>query len=156
MKHVKNYCIIIFLLAFQAAHADIRLFNYQSLKQIETSYHNKKFLISFWSIDCPACFKELALFKQLEKQYKDMNLVLVNTDGPEQIDEVNTIIEEYSLQGTEHWIFSDSNTLRLRYNIDDQWGGELPRSYFYDRAHNRVAVSGVIPRQSIVNWLQSN
>ncbi len=156
MKHVKHFYIIVFLLAFQTANADIRLFNYQSLKQIETSYHNEKFLISFWSIDCPACFKELSLFKQLEKQHKDMNLVLVNTDGPGQINEVNNIIKEYSLQGSEHWIFSDSNTLRLRYNIDDQWAGELPRTYFYDRTHNRVAVSGLISRQSIVNWLQAN
>ena len=42
---------------------------------------------------------------------------------------------------------------KLRYGIDPSWFGELPRSYFYDAAHNRLPHSGALNEDHIEAWL---
>lgn len=143
------------LLSYQSCFADIKHFSFDSIKKIENSYVNKKFVVAFWSIDCPPCMQELALLKQATDAHDDINLVLVNTDNLEFLDEANKTLSEFSLLKKDNWIFAEGNTEKLRYRIDKQWAGELPRSYFYDETHHRQSVSGAISEAFLQKWLHT-
>ena len=42
---------------------------------------------------------------------------------------------------------------KLRYVIDQDWYGELPRSYYYDADHQRSSHSGTLSQQQLSAWL---
>jgi len=110
-----------------------------------------------WSLDCPPCIKELNSLGMLYKQYPDLNMVLVSTDSPERIDEINNLLNRFDLQNIDNWVFSTDSIQKLRYTIDPQWYGELPRSYFHDKQPTeRSAVTGILDTQHIVSWLKKN
>jgi hypothetical protein len=49
-----------------------------------------------------------------------------------------------------HWAVGDAPAEQLRYLIDPQWRGELPRSYWFDADGRRIAAhSGLITPQTI-------
>ena len=50
--------------------------------------------------------------------------------------------------------FTDPNIERLRYTIDPDWFGALPRSYFYDERGNRKGVSGLLSKEKIYSGLR--
>jgi hypothetical protein len=47
-------------------------------------------------------------------------------------------------------MFSDENSDKLRFEIDPKWYGELPRTYFFNAAHQRVGMSGVLSKKEIL------
>jgi hypothetical protein len=53
------------------------------------------------------------------------------------------------------WQFSESDDERLRYSIDKQWYGELPRTYYYDKAHQIKSLSGSQDEEWLKQWGKS-
>ena len=129
------------------------LFEPESLKKIEQAYAGQPFLLVMWSLDCPPCREELALLSEFSKQHRDFKLVLVSTDAADASAQVAEVLAEQQLNHVESWVFSEAGADRLRYEIDPDWYGEIPRSYFYDQNHQRTAVSGALKKQQIVTWL---
>ena len=43
---------------------------------------------------------------------------------------------------------------RIRYGVDPEWYGELPRTYFYNNEGNREAHSGILTKKLLSQWLQ--
>jgi thiol-disulfide isomerase/thioredoxin len=135
------------------ATADIRTFNQGSINAIENSKQNRAFVLMLWSLDCPPCFKELAMLQKLPPKWQN-RVVLINTDGAEQTTAVDKIVEEFQLHNIQHWIFSQTMSPALRHSIDPNWRGELPRSYFYN-GRERISYSGLVTRVKIDNWLRA-
>ncbi len=131
--------------AQQPFHAD-------SLAGIERQFTGESFLLVLWSVDCPPCYRELEILGRVQQEYPQMNLVLVATDPITMQHETAMVLEEYRLEVSANWIFADSHVERLRYSIDPQWYGELPRSYFYDEEHQRTAHSGVLTEAQVRHW----
>ena len=44
-------------------------------------------------------------------------------------------------------VFTEDNSAKLRFEIDPSWYGELPRTYFFDKKHQRSGLSGVISHE---------
>lgn len=126
-----------------------------SLEQIERRFAGEPFLLVLWSADCAPCRTELAILGETSRRRPEMNFVLVATDNLELQPTLIEILDEYGLGDAESWIFADPNVERLRYSIDPNWFGELPRSYFYDRNSNRTGVSGQLSRDRIIDWLKT-
>ncbi|MDN5935593.1 MAG: hypothetical protein L0H75_05370 [Nitrosospira sp.] len=42
------------------------------------------------------------------------------------------------------------------YRRDHRWYGEVPRTYFYDRKHQREAKTGLISKKFVEDWLARN
>lgn len=132
-----------------------RSFEKDSIKLIEKKYESKPLLLVMWSIECTPCRAELKLLGELKQKYPEMNLVLVATDNISQQKKLDKILLDYHLSEVDAWAFAGSNAEQLRYAVDAEWFGELPRSYFYNAAHERVGISGKLKAQSILNWLNS-
>jgi thiol-disulfide isomerase/thioredoxin len=150
------WLMILVIASADAAQLPERLqpFMADSLQTMERSREEQAFFIVLWALDCPPCRKELELLGQLRRRYENLPLVLISTDGADQVADVVALLEKYSLADADNWIFADAYVERLRYAIDPQWYGELPRSYFYDRDHNRKAFSGILKEQALQDWLR--
>lgn len=130
----------------------VQRFNANSLSVIEERYRDKHFIMVLWSLECPPCFKELDLLSRWQKD-QGFHLVLINIDAPELKGEVEKILEEKHLHHADSWQFDAGAQMKLRYSIDPQWYGELPRSYFYQTGRQRQAVSGLISEAMLKQWL---
>lgn len=127
-----------------------------SYQQIVSARAGKPFIISLWSLDCTYCRDDMVLFGKLSKKYPDLGLVLISTDTPEQLKEIERTLQKYPLKKAESWVFADSFVERLRYEVDTQWYGELPRTYFYDAQGHVLALSGKLDYAQIERWVRAN
>ncbi len=138
--------------AAQISHHFVR----GSYQKIVSARAGKPFIVSLWSLDCTYCRDDMVLFGELSKKYHDLDLVLISTDTPEQIKEIERALLKYPLKKAESWIFADSFVERLRYEVDTQWYGELPRTYFYDAQGHALALSGKLDYGQIERWISKN
>lgn len=132
----------------------LKPFQTDSLAQITAAREGRPFLLLLWSLDCPPCLKELGQLQELAKTPAAQGLVLVSTDGPAQRADAQRTLQRLGLERLDNWIFADDFAARLRYHIDPDWFGELPRAYFYGADHRRTAKSGVLNPQWLQHWLQ--
>jgi len=132
---------------------DIRAFTAQSFAQIKADRAGQPFVLALWSVDCPPCMVELELLGRLRDQYPDLPLVLVSTDDIALQADAEDFLKDYGLDDMTSWMFADDYAAPLRYSIDPQWFGELPRSYHFDAQHQFEAHSGIMTEAQLRSWL---
>ena len=150
-----SFIILFFLFAPVTAGETIQKFVPGSYQKILQAYKGESFAMVLWSLDCPPCYKELATLGRLRQQ-KKINLVLISTDDSANQKELLNVLENSQLQQADVWVFSQGQAERLRYEIDNHWYGELPRSYLFSRNHQRQALSGVLSDKALTDWLKNN
>lgn len=134
------------------AEDNIQAFTADSFAEIKARFAGEEFLLGLWSVDCPPCLVELDLMGRLLEEHPSLPFVLVSTDSIEERELALEFLEDYGLADRETWMFADSFTERLRYSIDPNWFGELPRSYFFDASHQRQSHSGVMSEDLLESW----
>jgi len=133
--------------------AEIKPFDAKSMATIEANYSGKPFALLVWSIDCLPCRQEFEMIREVKSSYPDLNLVTLATESLNEFPELESILAAHNLSQQDNWAFSQSNSHQLRFKLDPNWYGELPRAYFYDAKHKRFAVSGKLQKSQIVTWL---
>ncbi|MDN5869487.1 MAG: TlpA family protein disulfide reductase [Nitrococcus sp.] len=123
-----------------------------SLPNILDAHAGEPFLLVLWSLRCLPCREEMDLLADMRRQHPDLEVVFISTDGVNRRDMVAGALAQHGLENAESWIFAGP-VQRLRYAIDPAWYGVLPRSYFYDANHERVAVNGSLEKAQILAWL---
>lgn len=155
MRSLRLVCLLASLAAAPATAGDLAAFDATSLRQIETRYAGKPFILGLWSVSwCGSCIEDLSLLGRLAKTRKHLPLVLVSVDGPEQAEAITKMLRKLGLEKAEAWVFDDAIPERVRRSVDPAWQGELPRTYFYDKTHRREAVAGVIDEAALKAWLR--
>ena len=135
------------------SHADnFRPFTDGSFEQIKGSFAGGEFLVGLWSVDCPPCLVELDMMGEVLKLNPDFPFVLISTDSIDDREFAAEFLEEFDLHQKESWMFADNFEERLRYSIDPNWFGELPRSYFFDSDHQMNAPSGIMTAELLQAW----
>ncbi|ALO45774.1 hypothetical protein PS2015_1112 [Pseudohongiella spirulinae] len=132
---------------------DIRAFTTTTFEDIKTQREGQPFVLALWSVTCPPCMVELDMFGELLKEQPGLPLVLVSTDDIEGMEDALDFLYDYELDGITSWMFADSFTERLRYSIDPNWFGELPRSYYFNENHAAEAHSGILQEDQVRYWL---
>lgn len=143
-----------FLLAAPSFAQEIRPFESGSLEKIVAEHKARPFVLALWSLTCPHCAGELEMLGDLSGKYPDLDVVLVSTDTPQEIEAIAAALKHHRLGGAETWVFADAFTERLRFEIDRQWQGELPRIYFYDAGRAVETVTGKLRRERVERWIQ--
>jgi len=131
-------------------------FNQNAFIALKQQKLGVRWLMVVWSLDCPACFKELALIQKLQKATPNtaLNVIYINAD--DNIDvafERKQVLAVYGMQNVENFYFTDGQADRSRYLLDPNWYGELPRSYFVDEKGVFHGKSGLLDEVLISNWL---
>ena len=121
---------------------------------IEKKYLNQPLIISFWSIDCPYCIDDLKKLGKALSKNTNVKLITVCVDGKESAKKAERILSQANLPKHEQYQYAEVDEDRLRYNIDPAWYGELPRTYFYDAAHQVTPLSGKISNSFLDKWFK--
>lgn len=148
------FALLPFVPAPAMAAQEIKPFVRGSYQQIVAARQGKPFIVNFWSLTCSYCMVELAMLKKLKKKYPGLDLVLVSTDTPEEEKAVSATLAKFSLGKAEAWVFADSYTERLRFEIDKKWQGELPRTYFFSPKKEATAISGKLEYKEVEQWVK--
>lgn len=142
-----------------AAEVNIKSFQKGSYQSMLTEYQGQPLVLILWSVTCSACLDEMELIHNIHQQQPKLNMLMLSVDGPEFHQEMTQIIKQAKLTDIDHWSFAEDNSPALRYAIDSQWYGELPRTYFFNAQHDKTGISGVLsPKKykEIVAELVSN
>ena len=158
---MKTKYLLIFLLFFSffkttayATDTKIKTFNNGSYQQLLADYKDKAFVLIIWSITCSSCLKEMSFISKLHQQQPELNLIMLTVDDNSVSSQINEIIRKFRLKDLEHWVFAENNSAKLRYEIDSSWYGELPRTYFFNKQHQRTGVSGIINEEKYLEMLK--
>jgi hypothetical protein len=133
--------------------AELQPFVAGSMQQIRSAHADQPFVLMLWSITCSHCQEELARLGTLQRQHPELKIILVSTDTPDDAEAVSATLARHGLVRAEAWVYADEFVERLRFAIDPRWGGELPRSYFFDRRHRVTAHSGTLTAAQLQQWV---
>jgi thiol-disulfide isomerase/thioredoxin len=143
-------CYLLLTIMAQATPAEtagLKPFVAGSYRHLLDSNAQKPFMLVIWSITCSSCLKDMALLNKMHKVNPKINMVMLSTDDVSATEQVQQILAKNELTGLENWLFADENPQKLRYEIDPRWYGELPRTYFLNKNHEREGVSGVLSQE---------
>ncbi len=131
----------------QAESPLLKPFTSGSYQQLLTSNEGKPFMLAVWSITCPSCIKDMAVLNAVHKAKPELKIIMLSTDDSAESAEAEKILASNQLTDLEQWIYAEENTQKLQFEIDPKWYGELPRTYFFDKTHQRDGVSGVLSKE---------
>lgn len=150
-KRLIYLSLLLFFIAFatpiQAEQAAIKPFVSGSYKQLLENKTSKPFMLVIWSITCSSCLKDMALLNKMHKAYPKVDMIMLTTDDASETEQIQQVLLKNDLTGLENWLFADDNPQKLRFEIDPKWYGELPRTYFFNKKHEREGISGVLLQQ---------
>lgn len=144
--------LLVALAGATAQAAEPRPFVSGSMQQIRAAHAGRPFVLALWSLTCSHCQEELAQLGMLQHRHPQLNVVLISTDTPDDATALTTTLARHGLVRAEAWVYADGFAERLRFEIDPRWGGELPRTYFFDRAHAVTARSGALVPAELERW----
>lgn len=150
---LKIFLFLLFFSHFSFAY-DFMPFDMNTRKVIEKRYIDQPLIISFWSIDCPYCIGDLKKLGKALSKNTNVKLITVCVDGKESAKKAERILSQANLPKHEQYQYAEVDEDRLRYNIDPAWYGELPRTYFYDAAHQVTPLSGKISNSFLDKWFK--
>ena len=150
---LKIFLFFLFFFFFSFAY-DFMPFDMNTRKVIEKRYIDQPLIISFWSIDCPYCIDDLKKLGKALSKNTNVKLITVCVDGKESAKKAERILSQANLPKHEQYQYAEVDEDRLRYNIDPAWYGELPRTYFYDAAHQVTPLSGKISNSFLDKWFK--
>ncbi|MGX6565735.1 TlpA family protein disulfide reductase [Cupriavidus necator] len=136
-------------LAMTAANAGsqpaerVAVFASASAAQLAASQQGKPFVLVVWSLDCVYCKRNFDAIGKLRAQHPNLRVVTLATDNPDALPQVQQLLQRVRLTRNA-WVFGHEPQERLRYAVDPDWMGEMPRTYFYRADGQRQGVSGVI------------
>ena len=150
---LKILLIFLFFSSFSFAY-EFMPFDMNTRKVIEKRYIDQPLIISFWSIDCPYCIDDLKKLGKALSKNTNVKLITVCVDGKESAKKAERILSQANLPKHEQYQYAEVDEDRLRYNIDPSWYGELPRTYFYNAAHQVTPLSGKISNSFLDKWFK--
>jgi thiol-disulfide isomerase/thioredoxin len=136
------------------ATIELRSFGARSFAEIKQAHAGRPFIIAFWSVTCEPCREEMMVVTEVHKKHPKIPIILVAADPPGTRAQVLRFLGNYPLGRIETWQFDDDASERLRYSVDRSWAGELPRSYFFNAAHELTAQSGIVDLQWLQQWIE--
>jgi len=141
---------------FAGTNSQPSRFELDGYQKILDMYEGSAFLMVLWSVDCPPCIDELSMLGQLHQKHPGVNLVMVSTDTSIHAGEINQLMQLNGLGDVRQWVFDGDSVQAIRHAIDPSWYGELPRSYFHQGNHRRLAISGRLEEGVLSSWFKTN
>jgi thiol-disulfide isomerase/thioredoxin len=127
-----------------------------SWQELRQAHAGQPTVVHFWALTCGPCLVELPLWGALVRERRDLRLVLVNTDRVlEKPERMLATLDKAGLEAVENWVFADRFVERLRFEVDPDWRGELPRTLLIARDGAVTVFSGAADPATIRRWLDS-
>ncbi len=158
LKYTKISLALLFLSVLfsslsHATESPYPAFKKGAFAHIQQAHKDAPYIIAFWSETCAYCMKELAMLGKLLPHYPTIKLVTITTDPFLDNATVNRILSKKKLTHTETWVFADNFVERLYADIDPNWQGELPLTYFIGKDEKLVKHMGIVKEKELIDWL---
>lgn len=131
-----------------ASPSPLRLGDYA---EIVASAAGKPLVVYIWETGCTYCKTNMVLLRKLLDQHPAADVTFVAVDPSRNARQVADVLSEYRLGSCPAWIFADAPSW-LRREIDVNWKGEIPRTYFYDPQGQVHVVTGVLNEATTREW----
>jgi thiol-disulfide isomerase/thioredoxin len=143
--------------AASAGATEVRAFGRGSWEQIRKAHAGEAVVVHFWGVTCGPCRAELPQWGRLLNKRADLRLVTIDADlVPNAPSAVRAMLKQSGLSAhAENRMFSDGFVERLRYEIDPQWGGDIPRTLLIAPDGTTSALEGVADFARISAWLDA-
>ena len=139
-----------------AATDGLRSFVRGSWNEIRKAHVGQPTVVHFWGLTCGPCRVEMPNWGKLLQESPDLNLVVINADlVPNEPGAVSAMLAQTGLAPAENWTFGDGFVERLRYEIDPQWQGEIPRTLLIARDGTTTVIEGVADLARVKAWLEA-
>jgi thiol-disulfide isomerase/thioredoxin len=145
--------LLVLLLALPAQAAELAPFGRGSFAGLKAEAAGAPLVVHFWALSCAPCLAELPGWARLARSHPGMRLVLVNTDPPEAEPQVKRMLERMGVARLRNMAFADRFAARLRFEVDPQWQGELPRTDLVGTDGATRGVLGMFHRPELERWL---
>jgi thiol-disulfide isomerase/thioredoxin len=137
-----------------AAMDELRPFVRGSWQDIRKAHAGRPTVVHFWGVTCGPCRTEMPRWGKLLSERPDLGLVVINADlVPNEPSAVSAMLAQTGLAAAENWTFADDFFERLRYEIDPQWRGEIPRTMLIARDGGMTVIEGVAELTQVKAWL---
>jgi thiol-disulfide isomerase/thioredoxin len=142
------------LVANGASTIELRPFVRGSRGDILKAHAGEPTIVHFWGVTCGPCRTELPHWAKLLRERTDFKFVVINADlVPDAPDAICAMLDQTGLAGAENWMFVDGFVERLRYEIDRQWRGEIPRTMLIGREGAVTTIEGAADMDVVKVWL---
>ncbi len=113
--------------------------NLRDLRARLTKQKGKVVLLNFWATWCQPCVEEFPALVRLYNNYRKRGVVViaVSVDDPETADEV---VQPFlkRMRATFPVLVLDQDSDQFIRGFDNEWGGEVPRTYLYSKSGKRL------------------
>ena len=154
--------LVLSLLVLAATSADsatvdnLHEFQRGSWNQIRQAHSGEPFVVHIWGVTCGPCRTEMPEWGALLRDRKDIKLVLIDADlVPNEAGAVAQMLDQAGLGSAENWVFGDGFAEPLRYEVDPQWRGEIPRTILIGRDGATTVMEGVVDLAAVRSWLDA-
>jgi thiol-disulfide isomerase/thioredoxin len=137
-----------------AAMDGLRTFERGSWSEIRKAHAGRPAVVHFWGLTCGPCRVEMPSWGKLLVERRGLELVVINADlVPNEPGAVSATLAQTGLAAAENWTFGDGFVERLRYEIDPQWRGEIPRTMLIAADGATRVIEGVADLNEVRAWL---
>jgi thiol-disulfide isomerase/thioredoxin len=147
--------LLAFLLSAPASEAPPRLkpFGRGSWQEVLRSHAGRATIVHFWGVTCGPCKVELPLLGKFMGDHSAIDVVTISADlVPDLPDATRSMLEKSGLASAENWIFSDGFVERLRFEIDPDWQGDIPRTMLISREGKITTIEGSAKMTELEQW----
>jgi thiol-disulfide isomerase/thioredoxin len=143
------------LMSFSAWGADPRPFVRGSWQEIRQEHSGRPMIVHFWGLTCGPCLVELPQWGEFIRDRPAAEIVMVAADPVvEGAPAIASMLAKAGCSDVESWMFTDPFTERLTYEIDPQWGGELPYTLLVGRDGSTTGILGKADFSQMREWAE--
>jgi thiol-disulfide isomerase/thioredoxin len=125
-----------------------------SWTEMRQDHRGTPIIVHFWGLSCAPCLAELPHWGELLHDRPGLGLVTVAADPvPEDPARIRTTLERAGLASAENWLFADTFSERLRFEVDPDWAGELPFNVLMTTDGRTTTMVGSVDFATIRQWL---
>jgi thiol-disulfide isomerase/thioredoxin len=149
-----------FFLVFLGVLISISSLDAQSIKKMSIidleNYITKSdhpILVNFWATYCVPCVAEIPYFQKEVKKYKNIELVLVSLDLPDDYpSKIASFAKKKNFTASICWL-NETNADYFCPKIDKSWSGAIPSSLF---VNNKTGYKKFFEGELTITQLQEN
>jgi thiol-disulfide isomerase/thioredoxin len=131
-----------------------RAFTAASWQALRRAQADEPLIVHFWGLTCGPCLAELPQWGAFAARHRNARIVLVNWDRRAQAPaRIAATLAKAGLGRAESWALGEGYEEKLRFGVDRDWMGELPRTELLARDGSVTAFSGAADFVRLAAWL---
>ncbi|MBN8967588.1 MAG: TlpA family protein disulfide reductase [Rhizobiales bacterium] len=140
------------LLSMAPAANALKPFERGSWQTILKAHNGRPTIVHFWGVTCGPCKVELPLLGAFMKKHPGVDMVTISADlVPNLPAAAQAMLDKSGLGPAENWIFGGFAE-RLRFEIDPNWQGDIPRTLLVAGDGSITTLEGTADIADLEKW----